>query len=756
MTDPRPIRVCSPQMSLSPENTYGGGIFHLKLLEALAERGTPCVIPLAFRSQYEPRPNWDVLVIPVERTYKLGPIISNAVFFLALTWLWFGARRRFDIVRVTDPYYVGPAALAFRALTGVPLAANVFHLEDNEHIRNFVVRHVCRRCNGVIVTSEFSKAQASSRLGLDPEKIYVTYGGTTELHAAPRTPEDARRAVGLSGKRVFGFVGALSERKNPGYLLEVFAPLARTNADLHLVIVGDDAPGEEGCRERLMRRATTLGVESRVTFTGRIANDRKALYARAMDLFVFPSLLEGFGLAVVELMALGVPAVVSNRGSLPEVVKHDVTGLVLPLEDRDRFGAELASLLADDARLARYGDNARRAVRERFTWERCAEETDAIHDRLTRKRRRRILAVVLNAGDGAETMRREGQLARFNDNYVAAWSRAFDRVDVYEYGASGETPFPNAHFVAGRPRWRGVAYGLALPFLHRRRIRRASLVRAMHAGAALPAVIAQMLWRRPLVVTYGYRYDAFMREKRRPLYARYAAFVARRAIKRAHAVIVTNASLEAHVRALIGPERVHLIPNGVDTEAFAPNGAIRRDGKATVVFVGRLEPQKNPLLLAAALAPMRERVRLVVAGDGALRSRLADACAGAGIEADLRGTVPHTELPALLASADVFVLPSRIEGHPKSLLEAMAAGLPCVGTRVAGIEDVLRDGETGLLVPPDDAAALCDAIERVLDDKELARTLGAAARKDVETRYDLRANIEREIALLNAVAMGVS
>ncbi|MCB9478276.1 MAG: glycosyltransferase family 4 protein [Deltaproteobacteria bacterium] len=750
-----PMRVCSPQMSLSKENTHGGGVFHLKLLEALADAGTPCLIPLAFRWDYEPRDNWDVRVIPIQRTYKLGPLISNAVFFSSLWFDWFAMGERYRVLRVTDPYYVGPAAWLFSKLTGVTTIAYVFHIEDSERVRNRVLSFVCRRCDGVVVTSRFSRAQVAASLGLSEEKIDVTYGGVTHFSAKTMAKSTAKRRIGLPGKTVLGFIGALSERKNPGYALEVFAELHRRNPNRHLMMVGPDPEPDGRMIARLRKRARQLGIEDAVTFTGRVESARKAVILQAMDLFLFPSLLEGFGLAVVEAMALGVPAVVSDRGSLPEVVDHGENGLVLPLEDREKFTDEVDALLHDQTRLMRYGKRAREVVDERFTWQTCAVQTGELHERIDTARRFAHIGVVLNSGDGVATMTREGQLARFEKFYVGEWAKQFREVSIFSYGDDRGRPAENASYVPGRPGLAGLLYAAIMPLVHRRRFRRLSLIRVMQAGAAIPALIAKALWRTPMVVTYGYRYDESMQRKGRPLYAKLAGAIARRAVRRADRVIVTTPSLRDEVAALTDEAKIELVPNGVDLSAFRQKSHAKpgADARLELIFVGRLTPQKNLALLADALEPHKDRVRLTLVGDGQERSRLEAAYRQAGIDARFLGTIAHENLPSLLQAADAFVLPSRIEGHPKALIEAMASGLACVGADVEGIRDVIRPNETGLLVAGD-PTSFAEAIGHLLDDPALVERLGTAAREQAEAMYDLRRTLAREREILRSVVAG--
>ena len=188
------------------------------------------------------------------------------------------------------------------------------------------------------------------------------------------------------------------------------------------------------------------------------------------------------------------------------------------------------------------------------------------------------------------------------------------------------------------------------------------------------------------------------------------------------------------------PERVALIPgSGVDVVHLQPQP--EPDGPPTVGFVGRLLADKGVRTLVAAHRLLRARIpdaQLLVAGTpdpanlaSISDSELAEWRKEPGIT--LLGHV--TDIASFWARAHVAALPSRREGLPKSLLEAAACARPLVATDVPGCRAVVADGETGILVPPDDAAALASALEKLLKDREMRLRMGAAARRTAETRF---------------------
>jgi glycosyltransferase involved in cell wall biosynthesis len=190
---------------------------------------------------------------------------------------------------------------------------------------------------------------------------------------------------------------------------------------------------------------------------------------------------------------------------------------------------------------------------------------------------------------------------------------------------------------------------------------------------------------------------------------------------------------------------VTVVPYGVDIERFTP--APRAATNDIVIgAASRLSPEKGMSYLIDAFAALRsrygERVRLRIAGDGPERAKIEAQIARLGLReaVELLGWLEHEQLPAFLQTLDVFVLPSTWEGFGVSAVEASAMQLPVVASNVHGIPDAVRDGVTGLLVPPKDAAALADALRRLIEDEALSRRLGKAGREYVAEQYDWRAN----------------
>lgn len=188
----------------------------------------------------------------------------------------------------------------------------------------------------------------------------------------------------------------------------------------------------------------------------------------------------------------------------------------------------------------------------------------------------------------------------------------------------------------------------------------------------------------------------------------------------------------------IGLRKVCILRNGIDTERFTVQ---RTQVSGPVVTVARLSPEKDieTLIRAVALAGKTNGdLRLEIAGAGPCLTDLRRLTAELRLERQVQFLGQVRDVPALLARAGLFVLPSRTEGISLTLLEAMASGLPVVTTRVGGNPEVVAEGETGLLVPPGDPPALADALQRLWHDAAARQRLGQAGRLRVVQNFDIR------------------
>ncbi|MGH7528794.1 MAG: glycosyltransferase [Gemmatimonadales bacterium] len=276
---------------------------------------------------------------------------------------------------------------------------------------------------------------------------------------------------------------------------------------------------------------------------------------------------------------------------------------------------------------------------------------------------------------------------------------------------------------------------------------------------ALLGWAAQRARRAPVVTTFYGVELRWVKSALKPL-RRLLVWAARRSAR----VVAISSYTAAELRELVDVS-VEVIPYAAAVPAPAlpdggPPAPRARTESPTILFVGRLVERKGVVHLITALARLQAGgARLVVVGDGPERPRLETRAREAGVagRVEFSGRVPDAELRRAYAAADVVVLPAvqdargDTEGLGVVLLEAMQYGVPVIASRTGGIVDIVVDGETGLLVPPGDAAALARALERVLEDPAYARALGAAGRARLAQRFSWEAVTARWEAVYRAV-----
>lgn len=244
------------------------------------------------------------------------------------------------------------------------------------------------------------------------------------------------------------------------------------------------------------------------------------------------------------------------------------------------------------------------------------------------------------------------------------------------------------------------------------------------------AAVVAACFRVPLVLTVHVgSMKAMPRWQRLAIgaFERTVGFVLLRSARR---IICVSDDVAAHVRSLHAPaDRLVVIPNGVDLRRFS---VAREPASPPVILcVGRLIVNKAPGDLVEAARLLRDEgrhFRLAFAGSGPLEPELRRMVRDYALMDRVQFLGPRTDVDRLLSKASVFVRPSLTDGMSLALLEAMASGTPVVATRVSGAEQLLRDGEHGLLVPPARPRALARAIDELLDDPARAGRIGAAAR----------------------------
>jgi len=370
------LALCSPHCGVSPETTSGGETYEREVLTRLGRDGVRVELILA-RGKPHPLevPNWTVHRFAIHRGLRwwVAPFVVPP------------AIRRvhrevgFDLLRVHSLRFIGPGALWARRRfkLDVPVVAHHHHL-DPDPLNRVIEKRVVEACDGVVVGSEFARRQLAEALGVRTDHVAVApYGVDARFTPRPaRADLLARYGLGGGGP-VALFFGGLKPRKNLPLLLDVWADVVRACPEARLLVAGGGPLLSE-----LQQRASTLGLGDRARFTGYVPEAEKAEHFNLGDVFVFPSAMEGFGLAVGEAMSSGLPVVASDRGSIPELLVDGEGGFLGDPARPVQFVEALVRLLRDAPLRAKQGAANVERVDRWFRWERCVATTRAEYERV--------------------------------------------------------------------------------------------------------------------------------------------------------------------------------------------------------------------------------------------------------------------------------------------------------------------------------------------------------------------------------------
>jgi glycosyltransferase involved in cell wall biosynthesis len=289
-----------------------------------------------------------------------------------------------------------------------------------------------------------------------------------------------------------------------------------------------------------------------------------------------------------------------------------------------------------------------------------------------------------------------------------------------------------------------IAHALASAPAHYRWARDVDVLHAQDFAAVPPAWPARWRYAHPLVLSLHTSH--FLVRARRPAWRP----VLRRIIASADAVFAASREILDVALGLAPHPRAEVLLNAVDTETFRPGPPARpgTPARRRVLVPRRLVP-KNGVEYAIRAVPFlspRVDAELWIVGDGPERARLERLADELGVRDRVRflGARPHAEMPGVLRSAELVVIPSLMEASSVAALEAMACGVPVVASRAGGLPEVVDDA-VGALVPPADPRALADAIAALLADPAGLRARGTEARRRVVERFSLGRLVDRHV-----------
>ncbi|ACF45408.1 glycosyl transferase group 1 [Prosthecochloris aestuarii DSM 271] len=287
-------------------------------------------------------------------------------------------------------------------------------------------------------------------------------------------------------------------------------------------------------------------------------------------------------------------------------------------------------------------------------------------------------------------------------------------------------------------------YYTLIPFLHWNHLKDTDIIKTNQISGSLPAIRAARIFRKPLIARCGYMLSEFAENKygRRARRTGRALALEKKLFTSADAIIVTTEEMRKYITERIKgvEEKISVLPNYVDTELFKPEEAAK---EFDLIFIGRFSEQKNLKSLLEAIE--RTGCSSLIIGTGPDAEKLKKQHPSTKIT--WKDNLPNSELSYWLNRSRIFILPSHYEGHPKTLIEAMACGCPVIGADSPGINSVIQHGVNGMLSPRE-PAALASSIRQLLTNEELRTNLSTQSRSFALTHYSLDTLAEKEYRVI--------
>ncbi|MFH1973868.1 MAG: glycosyltransferase family 4 protein, partial [Patescibacteria group bacterium] len=725
-----------------PPESGGPATYTSGLASALASRGHAVTV-LAYGNAVG---DADAVVKVVRVPRAGGPVVR----YLRYAWRAFRLARKADVV-----YAQGPVSEGLPATVGARFAGrNVFmkivgdygwEMAMQKDVRTplldtfltrrhsgivrlyeWAERWTSRHAFRVIVPSRYLKSVVE-RWGVPSDRIEVVKNAVEPL--PPTAGREAeRQALQVDDKTVILTAVRAVPWKGVADLVAWWKELPSS----HLLVVAGDGPE----LERWKVRAVSDGVVDRVRFLGRVDRRTLARWYKAADAFVLNSGYEGYPHVVAEAASVGLPCLVSDQGGNPETVE-DFGELVtvLPYGDRTKWVEALKNLSlrggsqTNDAAISDglRGDCFAEPRNDKRVW--SHDDMVGVTERaLTGEDgRMRIVMVgyernLLDVSSSEST--RVGSLA---SDGVSLRSIVIARND--EDVTVGDETFRTMAFrgMALRRIWKSIRFGIK----EARTPRSATVVSVQDPFAAgLVAYIISRWTNVPLEIQeHGDFFSgAWAKESWKN---RLWSWIGRFLLHRAERVRAVSERVKEHlVRIGVASDRIDIIPVS-QTLTFAPVIRTPASGTFRLVAPCRFVKQKglDVLLDVARLLKTRGiRFALTLIGDGPERARLEEKVRLLHLD-DVVRIEPWRDASTLWDDADLFVLSSRYEGWGRTVVEAMAAGVPVVATDVGCVGSFLRPDIDGLVVHPNDARTLADAIVSQMEEPERRRRMAASARE---------------------------
>jgi glycosyltransferase involved in cell wall biosynthesis len=592
-----------------------------------------------------------------------------------------------------------------------------------------VVELVLKKADALTSDSSYMSKRMLELLKGRPKTLKtVTMGVSREWFTSlPQGSKNELQILSLRGHQVI---------YNIDIILQAMAAVRRAIPEAVLIVAGE---GPE--TDKLQTLARSLGILKQVKFVGQLPHAQVQDYLNQSAISVSVPSSDATAVSLLETMACGSFPVVSDLPANREWVEDGVNGLIVGIRDAADLSQALIRALQESVLRRNAIELNRQKIQAKAIWEDNMAEMEELYRDLQKgfrpspeKTFAKRLCLMANAAS-SHTEKWAAELAR------RGW-----KVDIISF-IPAEIPLVKVHvvphllggrteFVFLRLRWVAETVRKLQP----------DIVHVHYATSfGFLGAVAKV---HPLIISaWGSDIFSFPR----------TSFVHRylleKILKKADVLCSTSRTMAVEMQKYLQPRRlVEVIPFGVDIERFSPPSrpAGRNSGVPVVFGVAKyLQPVYGLDILLRAFALLQERspgrALLRIAGDGPEKKKLQNLAARLGVarQVEWLGAIPNYAVADLYRSLDVVVVPSRQESFGVTAVEGSACGCPIIASSVGGLPEVVIDGKTGLLIPPEDVQELCLAMEFMINHPEERRLMGQAGRNLVVEFYDWQRNVSQ-------------
>jgi len=709
----------------------------------------------------------------IPMSYRINPIMDILSFLLMTRYF---RKERFALVH-THTAKAGIIGRISARLAGIPVVLHSYHGIPFYEGQNRLLKYIYSKIEqfvGRITDMTFSQNQGDiDELIFNhvlPEEKILYEGNGVDIEKLDALRSDAnvhklKRHLSIDeGVPVIGCFARLEPVKGHAFLMNAFEKLLRVRPDVVCLIAGDGP-----LRRDLESLAQKLRIHQNLRFLGWI-DDIQPLHA-LIDVLVLPSQKEGIPRTVMEAMTASKPVVATTVSGTREIVIHQHTGLLVPYGDEQAMCDAILELIEDKEKANRYGRNGRERIEQEFDERLVIKRILKAYTNLTL---RFVQGQAYQKGTVPKSVEAvpASPIKRLKIAHVATLDMSVRFLllnQLLRLKAQGY----DVHAICGPGEWISEieSYGITVHTvkMHRavspfhdlltlwklfERLKREGfdLVNTHTPKAGILGPIAAKLAGVPIII---HTVHGFLFHDNVPIPKRFIFMGAEKLTATFADYLFSQSSedIEQAIKHKIClPENIFYIGNGIDVTRFNPHNisippqkkreyvGIKAD-EFVVGIVARLVYEKGYMELfqaAAELTRKFDNVKFLVVGP--VENERKDAVnleilEELGIEEDVIFLGMRKDVAELYSIMDIFVLPSWREGIPRALMEAMAMEVPVVATNIRGCREVVKNGETGLLVPVRNHQALAEAIAILLQDKQKRIEMGEAGRKYILANF---------------------